>query len=160
VNDELSVRARHALEHLGITTKEELNKRKDSDLLKLRGCGRKTMDELFEWSGYYEHQKQLQIDEKCRKASLFLVSHGYTVFSPNVHRDRESQVRLHHGAKIRNEIASWPNPGSTQQTVLCLICGETKTCREYGSQRFKRHHFQNCVLPARDQAFNSRWGAA
>ena len=79
----LSLRARKTLAFLGVTTKDELNRCSDSDLLKFRGCGRKTLCELREWAGWREYQEREVIADKCRKAHRFLVSHGYTVILPN-----------------------------------------------------------------------------
>ncbi len=75
----LSLRARKTLAFLNVTTKNELNRCNDSDLLKFRGCGRKTFRELREWAGWREFQEREAIADKCRKAALFLESHGYTV---------------------------------------------------------------------------------
>lgn len=80
----LSLRARKTLAFLGVTTKDELNRRSDSDLLKFRGCGRKTFRELREWSGWREYQERSADEAKCLSYARFLERRGYTVTKPNI----------------------------------------------------------------------------
>ena len=78
----LSTRARKALILMGVTTKDQLNKMSQTDLLKYRGCGDKTRRELCEWSGWadYNYQKKKRVaNELCLMAIKFLESWGYVV---------------------------------------------------------------------------------
>ena len=82
----LSTRAKKVLALLGVTTKDELNQFTEANMAamtKIRGCGRETLYELLEWSGYREIRKLEVIAKKCDQAHLFLESRGYTVIAPD-----------------------------------------------------------------------------
>ena len=77
----LSGRARKTLVFLGVTTKRELCELSPSEILRRRGCGRKTIYELKKWAGMDEYLERREIERKCWRAQLFLEKHGYRVLS-------------------------------------------------------------------------------
>jgi len=91
----LSLRARKTLAFLGFTTPEEFNAYTGQEHLKKRGlCGKQTLRELHEWSGYDEYLERRWIEEKCAKAARFLELHGYTVIKSNArnHDSSDSEI--------------------------------------------------------------------
>jgi hypothetical protein len=71
------------LARLGVTTQGELDRCSDSDLLKDRGCGKKTLLELRGHRSWPEYHAYKAIAARCRAAHLFLESRGYTVIAPD-----------------------------------------------------------------------------